>query len=63
MVLELVREAETMREAPIRKALGNTPDVSKAVRWLLHTNEIERVHGHHGGKQDSFVYRVATKYE
>ena len=60
-VLELVRDAGTITEAPIRAALGNNADVSKAVRWLVKRKEIDRMRGFRGGKHDAFRYTVSIK--
>ena len=60
-VLACVRDAGVTTEAPIRAALGNSADVSKALRWLVRCKELERVHGFKGGKHQAFRYRLVKE--
>ena len=60
-ILVCVRDAGITTEAPIRAVLGNSADVSKALRWLLKCKEIERVQGFRGGKREAFRYRLAKQ--
>lgn len=50
------RESRWVAESAIRVAIGNTPDVSKAIRKLFRDGKLERMG--RGGRKDCFMYAL-----
>lgn len=48
----------TYKESEIRKAFGNTPDVSKALRYMLKAGSVKKTGS--GGRLSPYVYQFVS---
>lgn len=58
VLCEYIKREEETTETAIRKAFGDTPEVSKALRLLVSKNHLLRCG--QGGRRDPFRYRPKT---
>lgn len=59
MIMDYMHDGTPKREAEIRKHFGNTPDVSKGLRYLLKAKYIEK--SGKGGAKDPFKYVMKSR--